>query len=205
MKVTEIMSQPVIAVTPETTVKEAARLLVQHGISALPVLNGRGALVGIISEADLMPIETRPDPRSQATPLVPSASTTPRTVAEVMTHPVITVAAVSEVAQAARAMLSAGVKRVPVMRGRRVVGIISRRDLMRVIARDDEAVREELVRRIDGLGVIELARPITIDAGVVTIELDEESEGERRLLESVALQVPGVLEVRFALRGPAQI
>jgi len=202
MKVTEIMSTPVISVVLSTPVKEAARLLVDRGVSALPVLDDRGALVGIVSEADLMPIEARPDPRSQATPLAPSASTTPRTVSEIMTRQVITIPAGSEVSQAARAMLSAGVKRVPVMRGHRVVGIVSRRDLMRVIARDDDSVRAEVVRRIHGLGVVEPAPTISVEAGIVTIELGD-VERERRLLESVALQVPGVLEVRFALSGHA--
>lgn len=160
VKVREIMSRPVISITPATTVKEAARTLVEHGISALPVLDDRGELVGIVSEADLMPLEAGPDPLSQATPLAPSAGTTPRRVVEVMTKSVITVAAGSEVSQAARAMLGARVKRVPIVHGRRVVGIVSRRDLMRVIARDDDALKAELMRRIEGLGVVKPTAPV---------------------------------------------
>jgi len=107
-------------------VKEAARLLVEHGISALPVLDAKEALVGIVSEADLEPMQTRRDPRSSLT------------VGEVMTHSVLSLSASTEVSQAARSLLEAGVKRMPVVRGRRVIGIVSRRDLMRVIAwRDD--------------------------------------------------------------------
>ncbi|TMF00511.1 MAG: CBS domain-containing protein [Chloroflexi bacterium] len=126
MKVTEIMSSPVITASPSTPVKEAARLLVEHGISALPVLDAKEALVGIVSEADLEPMQTRRDPRSSLT------------VGEVMTHSVLSLSASTEVSQAARSLLEAGVKRMPVVRGRRVIGIVSRRDLMRVIAwRDD--------------------------------------------------------------------
>jgi CBS domain-containing protein len=142
VKVTEIMSRPVITVSPETQVKEAARLLVERGISALPVLDVRGALVGIVSEADLMSMQERPDPRGQATPLPPSAGSSPASVAEVMTRHVLTLQVGSEVSQAVRAMLEAGVKRMPVMRGKQLVGIVSRRDLMRVIARPDESLRE---------------------------------------------------------------
>jgi CBS domain-containing protein len=63
MKVKEIMSRPVITVKADAGIKAAARLLVELGISALPVVDAEGALVGIVSEADMLPIEARPDPR----------------------------------------------------------------------------------------------------------------------------------------------
>jgi len=144
VKVTEIMSRSVIAVTPATPIKEAARLLVEHGVSALPVLDARGELVGIVSEADLIKVEARPDPRSQATPVAPSAGTAPRMVSDVMTTEVISVKAATEVSQAVRTMLDAGIKRVPVLDGRRVIGVVSRRDLMRVIARSDQSVSHDV-------------------------------------------------------------
>ena len=196
MKVTEIMSRPVIAVSPRTPVKQAAQLLIEHGISALPVLDDKGALAGIVSEADLVPIEARPDPRSQSMPLPPTAGRTPRTVGDVMTRNVITVTAGSEVSQAARTMLEAGVKRVPVTRGRHVVGIVSRRDLVRVIARQDGEVRDELVRRLHDAGFDGSVESMTVRSGVATIELPERGPA-RRLAESVALEVPGILEIRF--------
>lgn len=189
------MSRPVFTVTPDTSIKEAAQVLVEHGISALPVLDAKGALVGIVSEADLVPIQARPDPRSQATPLAPSAGTMPRLVSDVMTRRVISVRVGSEVSQAARIMLEAGIKRVPVIRGRRVVGILSRRDLVRVIARQDEAVRSELAEKLTEAG-IKLGETVAVRDGVAAIELADRS-GARRLAESVALSVPGVLEVRF--------
>ena len=196
MKITEIMARPVITVGPETTVKEAARMLVERGISALPVVDARGALLGIVSEADLMSMQTRPDPRSQATPLRPSAGSTPGSVADVMTREVLTLPAGSEVSQAARAMLEAGVKRMPVMRGKRLVGIVSRRDLMRVIARTDESLRVEVKRRLHELGVTAAGSDVTVESGVVTIAADG-GERERSLVESVLLTIGGVLEVRF--------
>ena len=58
MKVAQIMSRPVVTVIPETGIKDAAELLVQYGISALPVVDTKGELVGIVSEADLLPIES---------------------------------------------------------------------------------------------------------------------------------------------------
>jgi CBS-domain-containing membrane protein len=197
MKVAEIMTRPVITVTPETGIKGAAELLVQYGISALPVVDTQGELVGIVSEADLLPIETRPDPRRQATPLPPTSGSMPQTVAEVMTRRVLTVPSDCEVSQVARILLEADFRRVPVVTGRRLVGIVSRRDLVNVIATRDDTIESEIVRRLGQLGLGTSLGNIGVAAGVATIQLDDR-EPNRRLAESVALTVPGVLEVRFA-------
>jgi CBS domain-containing protein len=190
------MSRAVVTVTPGTGIKAAAELLVEHGIAALPVVE-RGQLVGIISEADLLPIELRPDPRSQATPLSATAGSAPRTVGEIMTREVIVVTPATEVSQAARIMIEGGIKRLPVMNGRRLVGIVSRRDLVRVIARRDEDIAAEIVRRLGELGTA--AGAVRVSEGVVTID---DGPAGRRLAETVALTVAGVLEVRFT-NGPA--
>ena len=195
------MSSPVITVRPDTPVKEAARILVDNEISAMPVLDSNGRLVGIVSEADLMRIQTRPDPRSQATPVAPSAGTSPRTVAEVMTRTVLTLQVDNEVSQAARTMLDAGIKRLPVLRRSRLVGVVSRRDLMRVIARSDESMKTEIVKRMRELGIAAAESTVAVELGAVTIALAE-SDRERSLVESTVLTVPGVLEVRF--EAPAE-
>jgi CBS-domain-containing membrane protein len=196
MKVTAVMSHPVITVGPDAGVKHAASLLVTHGISALPVVDSHGELVGIISEADLISIETRPDPRSQATPMRPSAGSTPHAVFDVMTRKVITVTVDSEVADAARIMIEADIKRVPVIDGRRLVGIVSRRDLIRVIARSDSELQAQLQRRLKEIGIGGGKGGVSVVGGIATIETAAPGN-ERRLAESVALTVPGVLEVRF--------
>lgn len=197
MKVTEIMSQPVITVTPETGIKTAAALLVDHGISALPVVDSTGRLVGIVSEADLISIEVRPDPRSQATPLAPTAGSTPRSVADVMTPDVVVVSAKSDIAQAAKTMLNSDVKRVPVMSGRRMVGIVSRRDLVKVIALADEQIESKINNLLADLGLTTATARVRVANGVATVPVDYEGAA-RRLVESAVLQVAGVLEVRFA-------
>lgn len=196
MKVTAVMTRPVITIAPEAGVKDAAGLLVAHGISALPVVDGRGTLVGIVSEADLIPMETRPDPRSQATPLAPTAGSAPRTVRDVMTRNVITVQDESEVAHAARVMIEADIKRVPVMQGERLVGILSRRDLVKVIARRDEDLQAELETRLREAGIGLPKGAVSVTGGVAAITTEAQTH-TRRLAESVALTVPGVLEVRF--------
>jgi CBS-domain-containing membrane protein len=201
VEVAEIMSRPVITVTPDTGIKTAAQLLVQHAISALPVVDSKGRLVGILSEADLLPMETRADPRTQATPLAPTAGSTPQIVAEIMTRNVVVITADCQVSQAARIMLEAGVKRVPVVKGRAVVGIVSRRDLVRVIARRDHDIEAETISRLGEQGLGTAPGAVSVSNGVATIQIDDQGSG-RRLAESIALTVPGVLEVRFVTASP---
>src|SRR5438309_7655443 len=91
MRAKDAMTSPAITVTPETHCKDAAALLVEHRISALPVVDATGRLVGLVSETDLLPLETTPDPRSQATPLRPRLEPLPVRVDEVMSPEVYTV------------------------------------------------------------------------------------------------------------------
>ncbi len=196
MKVDTVMTASVITVRPEAPVKEAARLLVEHGISALPVVDVHDRLVGIVSEADLIPFETRPDPRTQAMPIPPTAGSAPRQVSDVMTRKVITISSESEVSLAARLMIEADVKRLPVMEAEKLVGIVSRRDLVKVIARRDEDVQIELSRRLTDAGLGMGPDAVKVSDGVATIDLDGPVPS-RRLAESVALTVAGVMEVRF--------
>jgi CBS-domain-containing membrane protein len=177
-------------------VKEAARLLIQHSISALPVVDASGKLVGIVSEADLLAMETRPDPRTQAMPIPPTAGSSPRLVSDVMTRRVVTILTDSEVSQAARLMIEAEVKRLPVMDGDQLVGIVSRRDLVKVIARRDEDVQAELARRLSDVGLELTDGAVRVNEGIASIAL-RDSDPSRRLAESVALTVAGVMEVRF--------
>lgn len=196
MKVDTVMTASVITVRPDAPVKEAARLLVEHGISALPVVDASGKLVGIVSEADLIPFETRPDPRTQAMPIPPTAGSAPRLVSDVMTRKVITIPSGSEVSQAARLMIEADVKRLPVIEGEKLAGIVSRRDLVKVIARRDEDVQLELSRRLIDAGLGTVPGAVKVNEGVATINLEGPAPS-RRLAESVALTVAGVMEVRF--------
>ena len=97
-------------------------------------------------------------------------------------------------------MLDAGIKRVPVLEGRRVVGVLSRRDLVKVIARRDEEIEDEIEVRLRELGLGGAGRgSVKVTAGVATIQAGRPGASSRRLAESVALTVPGVLEVRFAI------
>jgi CBS domain-containing protein len=195
MRAKDAMTSPAITLAPEMHCKDAAALLVRHRISALPVIDADGRLVGLLSEGDLLTLETGPDTRSQTTPLPPRLVPVPRRVDEVMSTEVYTVDEDTDLGIVAQRMLEAGVKRFPVMRGERVVGIVSRHDLVKVIARTDEDVETGVKSALTEEGMRLTSLQVEVRDGVVELA----GGGDRqtlRLAEILARSVPGVLDVR---------
>jgi CBS domain-containing protein len=196
MRTRDIMTSPVVTVTPDTSLKDVAALLVERAVNALPVVDGDGRLCGIVSEADLLALEAAAPGASGARPAAPHSAR------EVMSQSVYTVAEDTDAAAAARMMLRHGLKSVPVVAGDdRVVGIVARRDLLRLVARGDEDVRADLERRLEE--ELELLRRVRIEVadGVVTVA----GAGDlgRQLVIALAGTVPGVVEVRSGdAKGP---
>ena len=154
MRAREIMTADVVSVAPETSTREVARLLVARGISAVPVVDATGSPIGMISEGDLI---SRNDSDRRARrdwwltllaegeELHPDFLATLRDsvqpVRDVMSSPVVTVGEDTELSDIARLLVSHRIKRVPVVRDGRVVGIVSRADLVRALAASEEAER----------------------------------------------------------------
>jgi predicted transcriptional regulator len=115
MRARDIMTHEVIAIGPDATVQDVARLLSEYRISGAPVLDADGRMVGIVTEADIIGKEGD-------------------TVAAIMTARVIVAQEVTPVDEIARVLTSNRFKRLPVVRGDRVVGIVSRADIVRMIA-----------------------------------------------------------------------
>jgi CBS domain-containing protein len=140
MNAADIMTQPVITVTPETKIAEAARLMLQHRISGLPVVDGKGAVIGIVTEGDLLrrsEIGTeRHRPRWVELLIGPGrlardyVNAHARTVSEVMTESVASVAPHDMLPDVVGLMEKRHVKRVPVIENGRLVGIVSRANLV---------------------------------------------------------------------------
>jgi CBS domain-containing protein len=195
VRVRDVMSSPVVCVPPDMPLKEVADLLVRHGISAVPVVEG-GELVGIISEADLVPLELAPDPRAHLIPPADLPGHLPKVAAEAMTREVVALPEEADAAEAGRLMLERRIKSIPVLRGRRVVGIVARRDLLEVLARRDEDIAGDLA----ALLAAELGAPspyrVTVRDGSVTLA-GPPDPASRRLAGLLAREVPGVVEVRF--------
>lgn len=138
----DVMSREVIHVGPGATVGDVARLLIAHRISAVPVLDAAGAPLGMVSEGDLLGraegdrlagrdwwLSLMAEPGSA----VPATAAT-RTVEEVMHAPVLTIAPDTPLSEVAALLRAHMIKRLPVMQDGRVVGIVSRADLVRVVA-----------------------------------------------------------------------
>ncbi|NUP17526.1 MAG: CBS domain-containing protein [Streptomyces sp.] len=151
--VSDVMTHTVAAVGRRATFKEIVRLMQDWKVSALPVLEGEGRVVGVVSEADLLPKEefrdSDPDRYTQLRRLSDLAKAGAMTAEELMTSPALTTGPDSTLAQAARIMAHAKVKRLPVVnRLGMLEGIVSRADLLKVFLRGDEEIAEEVRREI---------------------------------------------------------
>lgn len=217
MKAADVMRQSVVTVTPETSVADAARLMLDHGVSGLPVIDKSDAVVGMVTEGDLLRrAETgterrRPHwlefilgPGPLAADYVRAHG---RKVGEVMTRRVIDVAPETPLEEVVRLMERHRVKRLPVLDHGRLVGIVSRASLLPVLAHLAAAAPTvapadaELRGRV--LAAIEQqpwAMRASIDAvvrdGVVDLHGVILDERERQALRVVAENVPGVKAVR---------
>ncbi|MEV4061068.1 CBS domain-containing protein [Nonomuraea dietziae] len=145
MLIRDVMTKPVVTVRPTDPVRQAIRLLYRHNVTAAPVLDEAGHLVGIVSELDLLRGEFEPDPRAHARPVHDLVGPPPLSIAEVMTDKVITVTESTDVTTAIDHMVGRRVKSLPVMRGDALVGIVSRRDLMAMLARSDASLRQDVL------------------------------------------------------------
>lgn len=192
MRTCDVMSSPVVSVPADAPLKEVAATLVEHGINAVPVVDAGDRLIGIVSEADLLSLETGLS-RSPA----PAG---PRTAGEVMRQSVYTITGNTDATAAARLMLRHRLKSVPVVAGERVIGMVARRDLLRLIARSDDDVQADLERRLKEEIQALQRLAVSVADGVVTIDAAA-GPLARRLLEGLARDIPGVVEVRATQRG----
>lgn len=210
MKVKDLMSRDVVTVSPGATVKHAAELLVEHKVSGLPVVDTDGRVLGVISERDLLfkaqgELEGQDWLRWLTDPLAVTdrRKRAAKLVGEAMTSPVETVGPNQPVAWAARLMLGSGIKRLPVLEQGRLVGIVTRADLMRALARPDAEIaadiRELVVKHllVDPRGL-----EIEVRAGEVTLGGALENEADVAVLPDLVARVPGVVDVRSALVAP---
>lgn len=200
----EVMTRDVVTVRPETPFKEIAVLLADNGISSVPVADSEGVLLGLVSEADLLRKQAE-QPDLPGRPGTPPAWARERskaraeTGAGLMTTSVATARADWSVPQAARAMDRRRVKRLVVVDDAdRVVGIVSRADLLAVFLRPDEAIGAEIQDEIldHVLQLDERQVQVRVRDGVVTLSGAVENKSTARIAERLAQGVDGVVAVR---------
>jgi CBS domain-containing protein len=201
MRAKDIMTTPVITVAPTTPLKDVANTLIHRQINAVPVVNEANELIGMVSEADLVELETTPDPRSQVLPLRHRNKPFPRTAGEVMTTKVVALPEEADTSQIARLMLEKRIRQIPIVSGTHVTGIVARRDLLKVLARSDTEIRYEVLDLLED-EILMLGRfGAEVSGGVVTLRGSTDRPG-RRLAELLTRSVPGVLEVEFVEVNP---
>lgn len=212
MRVEELMTREVVTVAPETPLKEVAALLVAHCISGVPVCNGDGTVVGVVSEQDLLYKELGREERGGGPlawfatwPAAAAAKANARTAADTMTSPPLTIAWNRPVAAAARIMVEHDVNRLPVLgRDGDLVGIVSRADLVRAFSRSDAQIREEIERDVllHSLWIPVGTLSVEVERGEVTVAGPVESWSVGEILPQLVERVPGVVSVRSELTWP---
>ena len=216
MKVADVMVSNVISVKPETQVAEIARILLQKRISAVPVVDAQGRLVGIISEGDLLRrAELHTERRrswwagllSRVDSLAAEyVKTHGRRAEDVMTRDVVTASEDMPLDEVVTLLEQRHVKRLPVLRNGKLVGIVSRADLLQTLAHtvdaapaeavDDETIYDDIMDRIrsEPWGMPWRVSVMVRD-GIVKLTGAVSSEAERKALRVAAETTPGVREV----------
>jgi CBS domain-containing protein len=213
MNVADVMTSGLVSVGPKSTVAEVARLMLEHHVSGLPVVDG-GKLVGMISERDLMrrgEIGTAPRPsrwaaffaseQQEAAEFVHAHG---RTAADVMTRKLITVTPQTPLAEAADLLDRHRIKRLPVLDNGTLVGIVARADLLRALAgalarpaapaANDALLRDAVVATLHAQpwGRMATRGTVMVESGIVHLWGTVLDDKERRACVIAAEAVPGV-------------
>jgi len=217
MKAKDVMTSPVISVEPDASIWEAVRIMLQRRISGLPVIDKQGRLVGMVSEGDFLRraetgtqarrsrwLEFLMGPGRLADEYTRSHG---RKVQEIMTPDPVTVAEETPLEEIVRTMENRRIKRLPVVRGKHVVGIVTRANLVHALAgvarelmpttASDEAIRARLLADLtkEPWAPVGLIDPI-VRNGVVELWGTITEERQRQALITAAENVPGVKAVR---------
>jgi CBS domain-containing protein len=215
MLVRDVMVAPVITVEPSASVQEVAKLFLEKQISAVPVLDGKGKLVGIVSEGDLLHRVEAGTERHRswwlralvhdqvlADEYIKSHS---RKVSDVMTRDVITASPDMPLHEVAALMEKNAIRRLPILENGQLVGIVSRANLLQAVASarqlldvapTDKAIRDRILTSLKReawahTGLLN----VTVSNGIVDLWGLAESETERKAIKVAAESTPGVTAV----------
>ncbi|MGH4011867.1 MAG: CBS domain-containing protein [Pseudonocardiaceae bacterium] len=185
------MTRSVVTTTPAISVKDAAVVLAGRGVTLLPVIEA-DRLVGVLTEADVVRRRIPSDPRRGAWQGSQAGPPPPTTVGEVMSSPPLTVHPETDAAELASTMIERGVRSVPVVDEDRLVGIVTRRDLVRLIARDDALIAADVRKRLECYGAPD-RWTVHVQQGSVTITDQYADPTDHHVALVLAQAVPGVV------------
>ena len=200
MRVVDVMTTDVITAQPGWSLKQAARVMIDAGVSGLPVIGDNGIVVGIITEADFIETEagrTIGRQRLFDTVFGEKRTRTPSTVEAAMTRSPIVVDRNTTIAQAARLMTDRRVKRLPVVDPNgRLDGIVSRADILVAFARDDEAIADDVQRGVIRRILMLESRDVSVHVsdGVVMLSGQVPNRSDAKLLEELVGRIEGVIQ-----------
>lgn len=177
-QVGEVMTAAVVSVDRATTFREIVKLLAAYDITGLPVVDEDDRVVGVVSESDLI-------------------ARTARTAADIMSAPAVTVRAQESISEAGRIMTRQGVERLPVTDDERLIGIVTRRDLLRVFLRPDAELRRHVSEEVlsDSIGAPTGAVDVHVLDGVVTLAGRLERQSQIPLALRLTARLDGVVAV----------
>ena len=225
MRAADLLTNEVITLGEDASVQEAAKLMAEHGISAVPVIDRESRVVGMVSEGDLLHRAETGTERRRSWWLEMVASTNQLAgeyvkshsgkVKDVMTRDVVSVIEETLVADIAVLLETNRIKRVPVLRGGKLAGIVSRANLVRALAMtinerpsgaeaDDRAIRDRLLAELKAQKWAEVSPAnVTVKDGIVHLWSSYYSDQEKRALIVAAESIPGVRRVEDHMRPVA--
>lgn len=208
MRVQDVMTRTVISVRPDTPLREVAQVLDEHRISGVAVTDEAGTLLGVVSEADFL-VEAQGGPAAaRRSPIArlfgrsgdtgtPGERHYASTASQLMTSPVITIGPDALIPDAAALMTRERINRLPVVEDGKLVGIITRADLVRTYVRTDdqlaESIREDVL--VKTLWLDPNAFEVSVTDGVATIRGRVDRRSSAEMIARTAVLVPGVRDV----------
>jgi CBS-domain-containing membrane protein len=205
MRVSDLMTPEPVATHPDAPLKDAARKMTEHRISGLPVTDSDNHVVGILTESDFVDLARAGGgaPGLLDVLFVDHKQAGPMTVSDIMTRKVVTIGPDASHVEAARVLHRKRIKRLPVVDDEgRLLGVISRADLLRIYSRSDEEIRDLIVDRI-------LAKVMAVDPAMVEIRVEDgfvflggrlPTRTETQLLDYMVSELPGVMGVECGVR-----
>jgi CBS-domain-containing membrane protein len=212
--VNEVMTTHVVAVTKDASFRDIAALLRQHQVSAFPVVDTDGKVIGVVSEADMLPKEAlfagfgnQAPAGALAEPHNDFAKAAGVTAASIMTRPPITITPDEPVTSAARLMYSCKVKSLPVVTEHGyLTGIISRADVLSVYGRPPAEIMREITQDVimTEFGADPSSFTVTVKDGIVTVGGHPRTAEQARNILAEVWHVEGVVSVRDRLTYPEE-